>query len=250
MTTNTTNFNTSDKHLTVALDAYWMELTGNHVARPNATNMDGVPYVDPNISFDTLNDEIKDLLYSKLSKRAANTAYNELEELYYRDKGYFEPLRQHSLHLAILGRPAIKHSLVPWTLLYITYPAFRLVADFIGSSHQTRYTCSGIFNGLTEQQADTSVKEVKAVLDTMISLGGLVCVDGYYSISQLNFSDKDVRVAEEFFEYALTGINKRLVMLRENGVPLNFEYEVTPNSPILKGFFPFNSLFNVFAKNL
>jgi len=182
-----------------------------------------------------------------ITKSQIKELHEELIHVWCRDKGFLEPLRRVRLPYAWGKSLAIAH----WAMLVISVEQFKMVATVIGKNSADMHSLDSIAKTLT---AKIPVDEIKAVLETMVSLGGLEkTADGYkakkidYSMDALGKECFELECeAKNYLYKVVTNISKHDILKKGYVEAHISEYRVSKDSEYLNPFFPFSDLFYVF----
>ena len=186
----------------------------------------------------------KEVLQKDMTPAQIEKAFQELENIWCKYKGFFEPLRHYASGKFWCHNLAILH----WSMLVITYPQFAEVAKTIGKKivpHDLDSVCELLNNKYPKQ-------EVWAILETMFELGALSKnQNNKYVPMKIDYTkdhagNPDPELEDEAALYIFNVVNaieRYKIIARTRLNPDESEYAVTKNSLILKSFFPFRQLF-------
>lgn len=239
--------NTNDTKLTVALHHEILEAVQRHLETRQLRDMNGNIYDsgNPINRHQMFPDKLAKRLTPGISSEVLEQMEEEVTATWVTYKGFFEPLRVAPIpDMLNLVSQALPH----WTMLYITFDSFRYVAKYLGEHVKQEHTSEELAAILDSK--GITAKEVKAVMDTMVSLGGLSEHNGVYTVKTIDYVHKDPRVEEvarDYLKTALTAMSLYRVLREKYTYAAEFEYKVTRKSALLKAFFPFRSLFHIFS---
>lgn len=233
--------NSSVKQLLVPLEKHWLNVAMTKVLERQARDMNGVVFDDGPQKDEEISAGIEKMIRSTRpdwSIDKIKLAVEALAQIWFRDKGFFEPLRRECEIYDIGYNSSVKN----WTMLCLTFEGFAQIATFIGANQGKVHTAETVFKNF---KGEYSLEEVEAILVTMTSLGGVTYENEVYKAAKVIYEDgykaKYISlIVKDYLKKALLAIAK----FKNPGdfdrtIPLE-DYKLGKNSKLLKTFFPFS----------
>lgn len=233
--------NSNVKQLLVPLEKHWLNVAMTKVLERQARDMYGVVFDEGPQKDEEISAGIEKMIKSTRPYWGIDKiklAVETLAQIWFRDKGFFEPLRRECEIYDIGYNSSVKN----WTMLCLTFEGFAKIAAFIGENQGKVHTVETVFNNF---KGKYSIAEVEAILDTMTSLGGVTYENEAYKAAKVFYEGSyDGKYICFIVKDYLNKVLLAVVKFKNQGdfdrtTPLE-EYNLGKHSKLLKMFYPFS----------